>query len=132
MAGNYIFLADDDIDDQDMLKEALLGLNAGLKFKTAGNGRQAVEFLTGLDAASVPSLIILDYKMPMLSAVDILEQIKTDERYKNVPRVVWSTSKQPEHINKCLSAGACDYFVKPPNAAALGELARLLLALLPH
>lgn len=128
MSRRNIFLADDDIEDQEILKEAILKLDPSAKFVAASNGQDAYDYLISCPPVAIPGLIILDYKMPLMNAVDILRLLYTDDRYAQVPKIVWSSSSQPQHIAMCRQNGAADYFTKPNHEDALNAIARRLLA----
>lgn len=123
-----ILLADDDTEDQEILKEAILKLQPAASFITAANGREAYDYLKNCGISSLPALIILDFKMPLMSAVDILSRLDADDRYATVPKVVWSTSTLPQDIARCRQSGASEYFVKPRKLADLVAIARQMLA----
>jgi CheY-like chemotaxis protein len=59
-----ILVADDDPEDQEILKEYLLGENPALSIYCVYNGREALSTLNSLPGHELPSLIILDYKSP--------------------------------------------------------------------
>ncbi len=122
-----ILLADDDPEDQEMLEEALLAADPGLQLKMVRNGRQAVEYLENLPDSELPDFIVLDYKMPVYNAVEVLEKIRVQPRLNAIPKVVWSTSSQPEHVKSCLENGALEYFVKPAQLSELKEITRKML-----
>src|SRR5690606_19513919 len=88
----YILLADDDMEDQEILKEAILSVHPEMTIQSVWNGQEALNYLAGCLSGDLPSLIVLDYKMPVLNAVDVLNQIGDHPLYKSIPKVVWSTS----------------------------------------
>ena len=77
----------------------------------------------------MPCLIVLDYNMPGLNGADILRELGTNERYKHIPRIVWSTSASEKFKNLCLQLGAADYVIKPNNVTDLEKIARYMLSL---
>ncbi|HEY8387211.1 MAG TPA: response regulator [Parasegetibacter sp.] len=127
--GRVIFLADDDIEDREIIEETLLKLDPTANIQKVTNGQQAVDYLSSCPENDLPCLIILDYKMPMLNAVEVLERINQMSRFDDVPKVVWSTSRQPEHVQQCLDNGAITYYVKPYSNSDLISMAREMLAL---
>ena len=112
-----ILLADDDAEDQEILKDALLTAESNLTVDSVFNGGVVITFLNACNDSRLPCLIVLDYKMPLLNAEEVLAILGGNARYKNIPKVVWSTSGQPEHIEKCINKGAARYFVKPASGA---------------
>jgi CheY-like chemotaxis protein len=122
-----IFLADDDEDDQQLLKEAFTNIDANVTFHIADNGKQALNSLNSLSSEELPCLIVLDYNMPELSGAEVLQHIVHQQRYTGVPKVIWTTSNSPVHKEYCLSIGADDYLVKPDNIRDIEGLARKML-----
>jgi two-component response regulator ARR-A family len=125
-----ILLADDDPEDQAILKEYLLEENPSLSIHCVRNGKEAVSWLNARPSEEIPSLIILDYKMPLLNGVETLMRIKETERFAGIPKVVWSTSDQAEHRKQCIETGAEHYFLKPVNSDDLAKMARQMLEIL--
>jgi CheY-like chemotaxis protein len=124
-----ILLADDDVEDQEILEDAILQLEPVTKVRIVANGQQVIEFLQNCNDLDLPSLIILDYKMPILNAAEVLDRIHANSRFHPIPKVVWSSSKQPEHVKNCLDKGAVNYFVKPNKITDLRVIAREMLAI---
>lgn len=127
MNPNRILIADDDLEDQEMLIEVLTKLEEELSIETVSDGRQTLLKLAGLADVELPALIVLDYKMPYMNAAEILETLAKEERYAPVPKVVWSSSHRAEDVRRCMQAGASCYFEKPATTAKLEEIARQML-----
>lgn len=108
-------LADDDREDQEILMEAILHEHPDTQINTVFNGQQVLDYLAERQPDAWPALIILDYKMPVMNAKEVLEKIQ----HVKIPKVVWSTSNQPEHMQKCRQLGAEKYFIKPNNRPEL-------------
>jgi len=124
-----IFLADDDPEDQEILKDAILQQEPSADIHSVMNGQQAVDYLVNCAEDRLPSLLIFDYKMPILNAVEVLERIKHIPQLRAIPKVVWSTSNQEEHVRLCKENGALLYFVKPTKTEELNKIASQMLAL---
>jgi len=125
----YIFLAEDDIDDQEFLTEALLGIDNNLEIHVEKSGDKAVGFLKTLSDEELPCLIVLDYNLPLISGHEILKNIQDAERYKSITKVVWSTSNSPYYEKVCLESGAAAYFVKPSDIEGIRSVARKMISL---
>ena len=109
-----ILVADDDTEDQEMLMEYFRGgglSTADVAFVT--NGRAAIEYLER--NATLPKLIVLDLKMPVMDGQSTLLQLKSDSRLKVIPVVMYSTSSNENDKRKCLVNGALEYFIKPSS-----------------
>lgn len=124
-----ILIADDDPDDQDLFIEALLRQSPDAVIKSVWNGQEVLSYLASCPDMDLPSLLLLDFKMPILNAVEVLEQLREDVRYLPIPKVVWSTSNRPEYIDSCMEMGAAVYFVKPNDPKELSNITGKVLSL---
>jgi CheY-like chemotaxis protein len=125
----FILLGEDDADDQEMLKEVFTSIDTAFILFFVNNGREIISALEKLKDDQMPCLIVLDYNMPGLNAADILRELSTNERYKNIPKVVWSTAGSEKFRSLCLELGALDYVIKPNNVTDLEKIARYMLSL---
>ena len=125
----FILLGEDDPDDQEMLKEVFTSIDMAFVLFFVNKGTEIVSALEKLKDNQMPCLIVLDYNMPGLNAADILQELSTSERYKNIPKVVWSTAGSEKFRSLCLELGAMDYVIKPNNVTDLERIARYMLSL---
>lgn len=83
------------------------------------DGAQAIEFLfargkyAGRSNASQPRLLLLDVKLPLVDGLDVLRQVKGDERLRTVPVVMLTSSQEDRDVNESYRLGANAYVVKP-------------------
>jgi CheY-like chemotaxis protein len=105
------------------LKEAINEVDPDIRVETFLSGKAVVDHLECLDRNEMPCLIVLDYNMPLLSGLEVLQHIAGDERYENIPKIIWSTSNNDAFIRQCLSNGAKEYFIKPSNMSGYTQLA---------
>ncbi|MET0394023.1 MAG: response regulator [Chitinophagaceae bacterium] len=125
-SSRFILLGEDDIDDEELLKEIFLTIDPALSLVFVNNGRK---ILTALGTAtSLPCLIVLDYNMPELNGAEMLAELEKDPRYDQVPKIIWSTSGAEKYKNLCLGLGARDYITKPSSVRELTEAARYMLS----
>ena len=122
-----ILLAEDDIDDQELLIDTFSQIDPTIQLEAFTTGKKILKYLEDLSENSLPSLIILDYNIPEMNGAEILKQLETS-RYHEIVKLVWSTSDSPMYKNTCLSLGAAAYFVKPSNISGLMEMARRMLS----
>ncbi|TCZ74357.1 response regulator [Flaviaesturariibacter aridisoli] len=127
-ANPFVFLAEDDVDDQELLIEALAQYVPAMQVQTAANGKKAMTQLLALPPQQLPCLIILDYNLPEVNGGEILKQLAAEERYAPVPKVVWSTSNSPLYRQICMDLGARAYFVKPSDIKGIEKMAQEMLA----
>ena len=123
----FIFLAEDDIDDQELLIEALNHFDRSVSVQSATNGKKAIIFLESLPETSLPCLIVLDYNLPELNGAQILELLAQQKRYQDIPKVVWSTSNSELFKNDCLNLGTKAYFIKPRDLLGINNLAKTMM-----
>jgi CheY-like chemotaxis protein len=126
--GKFILLGEDDIDDQEILEEIFTSVDPTFRLQFINNGKKLISHLEEIHDNHLPCLIILDYNMPELNGAEILKILRDNDRIKNVPRIIWSTSNAPAYKNLCLEYGACDYLVKPARINMLEEMVRHMLS----
>lgn len=129
LPSKFILLGEDDSDDQEMLKEVFMSIDNAFILLFVNNGKEVLSALEKLHDNQMPCLIILDYNMPGLNGADILREIGSNEQYKNIPKIVWSTSGSDKFKKTCLELGAIDYVIKPSNNNDLEKIARYMLSL---
>jgi CheY-like chemotaxis protein len=128
-ASRFILLGEDDADDQEMLKDVFASIDGSFILFFVNNGSEILSALEKLRVDQMPCLIVLDYNMPGLNGADILRELSTNERYKNLPKIVWSTSGSEKFRTLCLELGAVDYVIKPNDIEGLEKVARYMLSL---
>jgi len=118
----YILLADDDPDDRDSLIRPFLQQNPGVRVVSFGDGQELLSFLVDCPDDELPVLILMDYKMPYVTAAEILQSLAADPRYDGIPKLVWSTSGRAEYVDRCVQNGASQYFTKPNSLPELASI----------
>jgi len=106
-----ILYIDDDVDDCDLMVEALQELDGSIHCITYTESIKGLKFL--MEASELPDFIILDINMPQLNGKDCLIKIKEQERLKYIPVVMCSTTLQTKEIKTYFELGAYDFIVKP-------------------
>lgn len=107
------FIVDDDVDDLNLFMDAVKEVDPGIECISANNGEQALALLTDPES-SLPDFIFLDLRMPRIDGKKCLVEIKKNERLKNVPVVIYTTSRDVEE-SKALKEMGAFYFVSKPN-----------------
>lgn len=98
----------DDSTTNVVLLEAVL-LNKGYTIDKAMNVKEAYEILQ----KRIPSLILLDLLMPRINGFEFLQQLKSNEAYKDIPVIIVSALTDEETIQKTYQLGA-QFFIKKP------------------
>ncbi|PZR22617.1 MAG: response regulator [Flavobacterium psychrophilum] len=115
-----ILLIDDDRDDRDFFTAALSRLPHEVQCTTLENGHALLPKLAQ-GAIDRPDVIFLDVNVPEMSGWECLNLIKAYENFKNIPVIMYSTSKHQEDILRARTSGALCFFTKPYAIAELRE-----------
>lgn len=106
-----ILLADDDEDDRQLFKEVITEINAGIQVQVVEDGSQLMKILNEVDY--LPDMLFLDLNMPCKDGKECLREIKDNERLKDLPVVIYSTSAHTKDIHDTHVIGANLYIRKP-------------------
>jgi CheY-like chemotaxis protein len=123
MAKKYLLLAEDDPDDQEALRLAFIKEIGSIEIECVADGVEMLAHLNNCSPDKLPSIILMDYHMPVKNADDILKDLSADNRLSHIPKLVWSTSDRSEYMDRCISAGALRYIHKPSTLKELHEIA---------
>jgi len=106
-----ILIVDDSPIDIELATVALEMTGRKISVRPALNGESALAMLrNGLGA---PALILLDLKMPGMSGIEVLREIRSDDRLRELPVVVITSSALESDRTEAIAAGASDYMQKP-------------------
>ncbi|HEY0654535.1 MAG TPA: response regulator [Chryseosolibacter sp.] len=106
-----ILYADDDVDDCELVVEALEKIDPRINCVMANDGQQALEILNQED--TLPDFIFLDVNMPVMDGKNCLIELKKDHRLREIPVVIYSTTQDKEEIKELYAIGAREYVQKP-------------------
>jgi len=127
-----ILLVEDNPDDVKLTLRAFKRNNMLNPIAVARDGIEALDFLFARGAYAdragmpLPTLIILDLKMPRLDGLGALKAIRADERTRLIPVVILTTSKEDQDLVNSYSLGANSYVRKPVDFAEFLEATRIL------
>jgi len=124
----HLLLADDDKDDCLFFQDALDELSLVASFKAVYDGEQLMNFL--LKESTLPTVLFLDLNMPRKNGFECLIEIKSNEKLKELPVVIYSTSYDTEMISKLYSNGAQYYIRKPSEYSKLKQVIKHALSLI--
>jgi CheY-like chemotaxis protein len=120
-------LVDDDTEDQELLENALLKAKANAEIHAVSSGKQALDYLNNCERSKLPSLIVLDFNMPGLNGAEVLDKLSSEHRYKEIPKVVWTTSGSESLKKLCLEKGAVYHFRKAYSLNGIYDAAKQML-----
>jgi chemotaxis family two-component system response regulator Rcp1 len=136
-----ILLVEDNPGDVRLMQEALKEIGMGAHLHVARDGDEALAFLRRegrFQHAPRPSFVLLDLNLPRKNGPEVLAAIKQDQRLRQIPVLVLSTSTRAEDIAKAYDLHANCYIPKPVDLERLVEVGRqieafwLATALLPE
>ena len=126
-----IFIVDDSPTDIELTRIALEATGREINVRSATDGKSALAMLR--NGLGVPALILLDLKMPGMSGIEVLHEIRADDRLRNLPVVVVTSSALESDKTDSIAAGASDYIQKPLALAQFSkDLDSILRRLLPQ
>lgn len=130
-SGRYQVMLVDDNDDHCMLIEDMLtGEGFADQVTRFSDAETALASLlqprSRQKGALRPDFIFLDIRLPGMSGIECLRQLKHHSATRHIPTIMLTTSQREEEIRDSFSSGACGYVVKPIDFAVLAEKIRAL------
>lgn len=127
MENKTILLVEDNLDDVELTLRALKKNNIKNEVKVVNDGAEALEFLfgtgrySGRDLSLMPTIILLDIKLPKVDGLEVLKKLRTNELTKLLPVVILTSSKEEQDILKSYSLGVNSYVRKPVDFNQFAE-----------
>ena len=114
----WILLAEDNAKDADLTMRALSANQSPSEVVLANDGAEALDCLYRRGAFQArdddpPAVVLLDLKMPKVDGLEVLRQIKNDVVLKNIPVVIFTSSRERIDLARTYQLGANAYVVKP-------------------
>ena len=106
-----IFIIDDSPTDIELTTIALEATGREIVMRFATDGKSALAMLR--NGLGVPALILLDLKMPGMDGIEVLREIRADDRLRDLPVVVVTSSALESDRADAFAAGASGYIQKP-------------------
>ncbi|MDO9532398.1 MAG: response regulator [Deltaproteobacteria bacterium] len=132
MKDKIILLVEDNPSDIGLTKRALKKHRITNELVVAENGQEALDFLFGAGAhagrnvTDLPTVVLLDLKLPKLSGLEVLRRIRDNPRTRRLPVVILTTSKDEHDIITSYDLGANSYIRKPVDFHQFAEALRQL------
>jgi len=104
-----IIVADDDLDVCELLDMKLR--QSDYEVHIALGGMQALEMIRVVR----PHLVILDIMMPLMSGMDVLQQMRSESAIADIPVILMTSKRQENDVNTGFALGVVDYIIKPFN-----------------
>lgn len=127
-----ILIADDDVDDRFMIREALMESRLANRICEVEDGEELLEYLrrqgayADPESSPRPGLILLDLNMPRKDGREALKEIKDDPVLRLIPVVVLTTSQAEEDIYRTYQLGLNSFITKPVSFEGLVDIMKEL------
>jgi CheY-like chemotaxis protein len=109
-----ILLVEDNPMDVDLTLRAFKKRKIANPILVARDGEEALAWLPRWEAGeALPAVILIDLKLPRVSGLEVLRQIKAHPKFAPIPVVVLTSSSQDDDIKSAYELGANSYIVKP-------------------
>jgi two-component system, response regulator len=124
-----ILLVEDNPLDAELTMNGLAGGKVANHITWVKDGQQALDYLfcqgeyAGREDVQ-PRLVLLDLKMPKVDGIEVLRQIKSNERTRRIPVVVMTSSEEESDVAKTYDLGVNSYVVKPLDFSTLADVTR--------
>jgi CheY-like chemotaxis protein len=129
-AQKVILMAEDDVDDRLLARDALNESGSEGELQFVDNGEELLDYLLGKGKFNAdtprPRLILLDLNMPLKDGREALREIKSNPLLRQIPVVVLTTSHADTDIDLVYHLGANSFITKPVRYEALVEVMRIL------
>jgi two-component system, response regulator len=122
-----ILLIEDSPQDLALTRRALSKAHLGNHIEVARDGAEALDFIfcEGVHAhrtfENAPRLILLDLKLPKIDGLEVLKRLKGDERTKDIPVVMLTSSQEQSDLVESYRLGVNSYIVKPVNFESFAQ-----------
>lgn len=128
----HLLLVEDDENDVFFLRRALQSTGTNVQLHVATDGRQALDYLLGRGAYAdrtehpLPTLVLLDLKLPYLSGLEVLKQLRAEPSLRKLIVVVLTSSSLDSDVAQAYENGVNSFLVKPSRLEEQKELASLI------
>jgi len=113
-----IIFTDDDQDDCNLFAEAMKETGINHQLITFNDGLQLLNYLNK-DDAEMPHILFLDLNMPFMNGFESLKEIRANEKFRDIPIAIYSTSASEKDQEDTFVSGANVYIKKPNDFSVL-------------
>lgn len=127
MTEKMILLVEDNPDDEALTIRALNKNKIANNLSIVRDGVEALDFLfctgpySNRDPHDMPEVVLLDLKLPKVDGLEVLRQVRADQRTRLLPVVILTSSKEEQDLIKSYSLGANSYIRKPVDFSQFVE-----------
>ncbi len=124
----HVLFVDDDSDEAYLFNEAIEQLGLPVTISKAKDGNDLMRILLS-DDLPFPDMVFLDLNMPHKDGVETLKDIRANQKFINLPVIIFSTSGKKSHTDACYQFGANLYIVKPETFDQIIDMVKRLFAI---
>lgn len=120
-----ILLVEDNARDIRLVNEVFEERSLPCTLRVARDGREALRMLRREGehhGANLPNIVLLDINLPILSGIEVLQQIKSDPQLSMIPVLILTTSGAESDVLTCYALHANSYLVKPSDFDEFSEM----------
>lgn len=117
------------VDDSRAIRRILSGMltDIGFAVAEASHGKEALAHLQAhADSASRPHLVLVDWNMPEMNGLELVQAVRRDQRFASIPLMMVTTETEMSQVLRALEAGAQEYVMKPFTKEVIEEKLRVL------
>ena len=122
IADKIVYLADDDHDDRNMIKEALENADPDVYVIEAQNGLEVIANIQNAQDLS-NSVVIVDMRMPVRNGLEVIRILRNTPRYIQLPIIMMTGSNDEELKIEAIKAGANGFITKPISMNTISIIA---------
>ena len=115
----HVLLVEDDLDDINIAKWLAAKSQLPINLTVTTDSQDALDYLfrrgryVQASGASRPDLVLLDIGLPGTNGIEVLRQLKADQKLREILVIMWTGSENDRHIRVCEELGAHSHIVKP-------------------
>jgi len=118
VANRHILLVEDDDNDAGLTKNVLNQFGIINKIIRVSDGEEALDYFYRRNNFQgnedpYPAVVLLDLKMPRVNGIEVLQEIKSNDKLKTIPVIILTSSSEETDLKTCYQLGVNAYVVKP-------------------
>lgn len=132
MNSKIILLVEDNPSDVGLTQRALDKSRVANELVVAEDGQAALDYIfgagayAGRDVTQLPTLVLLDLKLPRVDGLEVLRRIRADKRTRRLPVVILTSSKEEQDVAASYDLGVNSYIRKPVDFSQFAQAVQQL------
>jgi CheY-like chemotaxis protein len=129
MEEKIILLVEDNETDEWLARRAISRLNIPHKLVVARDGVEALDYLSSQsrEGNNLPVCVLLDLKLPRIDGLQVLKEVRSNEKTRLLPVMVMTSSAEETDIKAANQLAATSYTVKPSDSCEYAETVQKLV-----